>query len=194
MKVEEKMIKQLTIKDVKGLDPVRVIVEEFDRGQAKVIIECYGESWSSYWGSMGGNLKEFFTRTNVDYLVNCFDRGIRGTTGELDLGSMKETFIKCVRERVIERVKDGWTKSPSNRDVYNECEDVNLSAIQPQHPYDTWCMDHYSMTEDSWKEVFGDEDEFSEWMADNVPDQYEVNHDYAYLSRIIETVREVIIK
>lgn len=194
MKVEEKMVKQLTIKDVKGLDPVRVVVEEFDRGQAKVIIECYGESWSSYWGNMGGNLKEFFTRTNVGYLVNCFDRGIRAATGELDLDSMKETFIKRVRERIIERVKDGWTKSPSNRDVYNECEDVNLSAILPQHSHDTWCMDHYSMTEDSWKEVFGGEDDFSYWMEENVPDQYEVNHDYVYLSRIVETVRGVIIK
>ncbi len=192
MKVVEEFIRQIKITEVDGLDPVRVMIEEYSHGQAKVVIECYGQSWSSYWGSMGGDLKEFFTRTNVGYLVNCFDRGISSTTGELDTHTMKESFVEEVRKYVIERVKDGYTQSPANRDVYDECIQVDLQSIAPKHPYDMWSFEHYSMTEGSWEEVFSDTDFFSEWMENHVPDIYETNHEYGYLCRIVSAVKEAI--
>lgn len=193
MKIEIGNIKQIKISDVEGLDPIRVMVEEYGHGEAKVIIDCYGQSWSSYWGSMGGTLREFFTRTNVDYLLNCFDRGLRPTTQELDTQAMQTTFVEKVRETVIERVKDGYTKCPCNREVYDECLNVDLQAIAPEHPYDYWSFDHYSMTEASWEAVFSDKEYFSEWMNNSVPEEYLPNWDYLYLHKIVSTVREGVI-
>lgn len=192
MKIEEGLVRQIKISEVEDLDPIRVVVEEYTKGEAKVIVECYGQSWSSYWGSMGGSIKEFFTRTNVDYLVNCFERGIRPSTGELDTDAMKETFVSKVRECVLERVKEGYTKSPANRDVYDECVEVSLDQIAPEHPYDCWNFEHYSMTEGSWEEVFYDKEFFTEWMENKVPPVFMVNHEYEYLYRIISVVRGVI--
>ena len=106
---------------------------------------------------------------------------------------MQEVFVQKVKTRCIERVKDGYTKSPATRDVYDECEDVSLECIKPEHPYDTWKMDHWSMTTGSWEEVFGDEYDFTEWMSDNVPDVYCENYDYTYLSRIVTVVRDFVI-
>ena len=35
-------------------------------------------------------------------------------------------------------------------------------------------------------------EEFQQWLWDNVPFQYEPNHEYEYLSRIVAVVKEVL--
>lgn len=195
MKVEKSEVTKITIKDVDGLDPVSLLIEEFDRGQAKVMIECYGESWSSYWGSMGGDAVDFFTRTNVEYLVNCFERGIRQDTDELDTIAMGKNFIKEVRALVIEKRYEQYITKETARTIYDECVRLadNLDDIAPEHPYDNWKLDiSIWNSEDEWRDVFYDNEDFTDWMINHCPEIYITNGKYEYLHRIVTVVKDVI--
>ena len=56
------------IKDVQALDPVTVILKD-DNSKGKVIIECYGESWSTYFGGIGNkSLLDFVSGLDSGYL------------------------------------------------------------------------------------------------------------------------------
>lgn len=193
MKVTETQIRKLGITDVPNLDPISVMVEEYEVGQAKIIIQCWDRSWNVYFGSMGGNLKEFFTRTNVQYLTDKFSTEIERKCMGLDYHAMQQEFIKKVRERVIEERYERFIEADTARTVYDQCEHLSLEDIAPEHPYDNWKMDHWSLCESSWKDVFYDSDDFNEWCYDNIRDIYEENHHYVYLERIVTAVREAII-
>ncbi len=85
MKVERSQVTKFLITKDSGLDPITVFVEDIpsstegepgqlgcrtENSAGKIIIECYSESWSAYFGSMGGrNLIEFFCSCDDDYLV-----------------------------------------------------------------------------------------------------------------------------
>jgi len=70
MKIRSSQITKITFSEIKGLDPVDVILEDFSEGNGRIIISCYGESWSYHWGSMGSTVSEFFCSTNNQYLVS----------------------------------------------------------------------------------------------------------------------------
>lgn len=193
MKVTETQIRKLEITEVPNLDPISVMIEEYGVGQAKIVIQCWDRSWNVYFGSMGSNLKEFFTRTNVHYLTDKFSTEIERKCMGLDHYAMQQEFVKKVRERVIEMRREWPIDADVARTVYDQCEGLNLSDIAPQHPYDDWKMDHWSLCESSWECIFYDKDCFNEWCYDNVRDIYEENHDYVYLGRIVTAVREAII-
>lgn len=193
MKVTETQIRKLEITEVPNLDPISVMIEEYEVGQAKIIIQCWDRSWNVYFGSMGSPLKEFFTRTNVHYLTDKFSTEIERKCTELDHRAMQQEFVKQVRERVIEMRREWSIDADVARTVYNQCEIIDLESIAPEHHYDHWKMDHWSMCESSWERVFYDKDCFNEWCYDNVRDIYEENHNYVYLGRIVTAVREAII-
>ncbi len=52
MKIETSTVTKLTITEVARLDPITVILEDIEPRKGKIIIECYGKSWSSYWGGL----------------------------------------------------------------------------------------------------------------------------------------------
>ena len=73
MKIESIQCRAFRIKDAPALDPITIIVRETDRGQGQMIIECYGQSWVAFWGSMGSNtVIQFVAGCGVDYLLGCF--------------------------------------------------------------------------------------------------------------------------
>lgn len=52
------------------LDPIRVTLHDVSPGHGRIIIECYGKAWSSYWGGMGDlSIKDFFCSCGSDYLI-----------------------------------------------------------------------------------------------------------------------------
>lgn len=70
MEISKKEITKLTIIDIKGLDPVNVIMEDFGPGQGKITVDCYGEAWTAYWGAMGNEgIAEFINTADVGYLA-----------------------------------------------------------------------------------------------------------------------------
>lgn len=70
MKITESTVTKLCLTEIKGLDPVTVFLEDFGPGQGKLTVECFGDAWSQYWGSMGaGDLISFLASANVEYIA-----------------------------------------------------------------------------------------------------------------------------
>ncbi len=203
MKIEHKLVKSIKVSELDSLDSIEILISEYGEGAADVTIKCYGESWTSYWGSMGGNVKEFFTRTNVSYLVNCFERGIRADSDVKDTCAMQETFRKKMREYILQERREDYILKGDARRAWNEIDNIDMEAISPEHDHECfgWSVDHWTVDSDVWKPLFGDrmdddyyEGEFAQWLWDNVPFEYEPNHKYNYLCRIVKVVRQVIIE
>lgn len=193
MKIEEKLTKSIIVSELENLDPITIMIDEKGEGAAQITIKCWDKSWTAYWGGMGSGVKQFFSRVDVCYLVNCFDRGIRDSTNTLDTTSMQKVFETKVKERILERVRDGYTKYPEHRTIWNECSQVDLEEIEPDHPYDSWhIFDDWRVTSCDWKIIWSDQEDFDDWMCNNVPEEYEPNYEYQYLSRIVEVVKKVL--
>lgn len=73
MKVEAALTKRLVISEVPNLDPITVYMEDYEPGKGKITVECYGQSWSAYWGGMSGRtVGEFFCSCDEGYISNRF--------------------------------------------------------------------------------------------------------------------------
>ena len=153
-------------------------------------------------GSMGGSVEEFFSRVNVAYLVNCFDRGIRSESDVKDIRAMEETFRKNIRDFILEKRKEEYISKEEARAAWEGADVIDMIGIVPEHDHEcfNWNIEHWSVEGRVWKPIFAgycmdDEyykEEFQQWLWDNVPFQYEPNHEYEYLSRIVAVVKEVL--
>ena len=68
------------ITDVERLDPVTVIVQDHEPGKCTLIVQCFNQAWTAYWGAMGGTLAEFLKRVDDGYVA---DNLIRGHAGDM---------------------------------------------------------------------------------------------------------------
>ena len=97
MKVTESQVTKMVIIGAERLDPVTAIFEDTGDASGKFIIECYGESWSHYWGNMGPSksVRDFFLSCSCEYLANkCVSH-----TREIDFDAISAQ---------IERQVDSW--------------------------------------------------------------------------------------
>jgi hypothetical protein len=71
MKVTATTVKKLTVTDIKGLDPISIFLEDIQPGCGKIVIECFGKSWTSRWPAMGKDcdITHFFYDCDRHYLA-----------------------------------------------------------------------------------------------------------------------------
>jgi len=80
MKIEKKETETYVLTDMERLDPVTVYVTNHKVGQGKIVIECFGESWSYFWGGMGErSLQQFFVTCENDYVLGKLVKETRQT-------------------------------------------------------------------------------------------------------------------
>ena len=170
MEIVQSTVKKLTLTSLEALDPVTIFIEDYEPGKGKITFECFGKSWSYYWGGMGGrDIAKFFLSCNTAYLVNClWDHSQESS--ELDFDGL--TLI--IRESVIELRREDLIDSSTAREMYN-IEDWQTYA--PQHCYDTWTCPAF--VEESDFERFGLYDM-------NIPTKS--TSDYCYLARLVEAI------
>lgn len=82
MNIEITTVKKLRIGDLMGepykLDPVSVILEDYEPGRGRIIVECAGESWSAWWGAMSGRaVAQFVCDCGADYIIGCIASQVR---------------------------------------------------------------------------------------------------------------------
>jgi len=163
MKVERSTVTKLTIKNIPHLDPVSVILEDIGLRQGKVIIECFGESWTANWGGIGARtVQQFFASCSSGYLVGCLDRGCSAIITD------KSRLQDWLKETVLQRRRDGDFTRQQARELWDEVND--------RRPDD---VDHY---DDLIESVVG-----PEWW--HCLPQCE-NPRYVYLTRIVKAVQE----
>lgn len=101
MKIEQAQITKLLLSDLMGepykLDPVTVILEDFEPGKGRIIIECYGKSWSAGWSAMSGRtVAQFVSDCGDEYIIGCM------TSVSRQMFSPKE-LVKLARMAIIDR-------------------------------------------------------------------------------------------
>jgi hypothetical protein len=171
MQIEQSKVTKLKLTDLDRLDPVTVFIEDYEAGKGKITIECYGQSWSYFWGGMSGkNIAEFFLSCNTSYLVNClWDHS--NSTYELDY----EGIQPKVREYVLDLRREELIDSSTARALY-DIDDWESYA--PQHTYDTWTCPDLIDKDDFEKMSFLHEEDIPE----------KSTSDYCYLERIVENI------
>lgn len=182
MKIETSTVTKLVISDLINsefrLDPVTVYAEDLGPRQGKIIIECYGKSWSAYWGGCGEQgVIAFFRSCNTDYLVNCLDRGIEASKYDPSQAGdeLRKIVLKRRRRASNWRVHRGseWDLDPLDkkdaRRMWYEIHEAHFSD-DPAGNYDLY------------QKIYGMEEW---WLC--IPQS--PNPDYQYLCRIVDAVR-----
>lgn len=167
MKTELSTVRKLYLTEItepRTIDPVTVYLEDLGPGRGKITIECFGQSWSSFWPAMGKTttITEFFLRCDEHYLMKNLSRipeEIDDFTG----------LVARAREYLIERRKDGEIARDYTRDLYDEC-----SSLGDAEGFD-------DLNDDFMQEVFGDE-----WWEE-IPQKE--NPRYRYLADIVAVVK-----
>lgn len=173
MQVETSQITKLLISDLIGepykLDPVTVILEDFEPGKGKIIIESYGKSWSSRWGAMSGRtIAQFFSDCGTDYLIGNLAPYLNSTR------FCGESLAKKVQTDVIKGRRGGEFTQEEAREHYDEA-----SYLSDVPTIDYLAGGHSELMH----AVFGDE-----WWHE-VRQSDEPNPDYLYLQRIVLAVQ-----
>ena len=172
MEIKRTTVEKIRIEDINAshrLDPVEVIIENYGEGAGKIIITCWGESWTGYWGSMGGTMEEFFQRVSNDYLINKMS-DYRDTEPDEDADP------DFLRSEIIRQRKSGIIDRSEARSAWRYVEDFfpNRNKL---------C---YVEVPEELRVLEGmDEPWYYPWPR-------KASHKYEYLSRILDVVREVI--
>ena len=161
MKIENTQVTKLNIIEAPALDPITVILEDYEPGRGKIIIECFGKSWSSYWGAMSGRtISQFFCDCDNDYIAKNLAGGIRGAVTD------EEGIPDAAKAHIVKLRKERDFSKDDARDLYDKVD----------CPF--FC---YKTNPNTMQQIYGDE-----WWY-SLPEKS--NHDYEYLCRIINAVR-----
>lgn len=78
--LDNSTVSMLTLTDLKALDPIRVITEDYRPGAGRIIIQCFDRAWTGYWGAMGErSISEFFTACDAGYLLGNLKGSLKHT-------------------------------------------------------------------------------------------------------------------
>jgi len=166
--VEKNNVLSLTITGAERLDPIRVMIENYEPGKGRITVTCYGQAWTGAWFAMGGDtVQEFIQRVSNDYLIGYFDRSLESTIdddNDENLDFVQKEIIKLRRADEINKTeaRDMWDEAINSDDVKESC----CSRL----------VGNYLLN------LFGDEPFYAGWPT--VP-----NPKYQYLSRTIDAVR-----
>lgn len=169
MKITESTVRQIEITDVKGLDPIRVMLSDLGPGKGRINIECWGQSWANYWGGMGKEtISEFVTTCNEHYIAGKLS-GIPASIFDAD------GLIDTLKREVINDRKTTWILNKKEaRTRWNLIDELDL----PDNEEQLWAITN------QLQEIMGDE-----WWY-RLPKK--PNPEYEYLCRIIKTVQSAL--
>jgi len=196
LQIERTQVTKLVITGAEALDPISVILEDLGSSthksedgdrisrQGKVIIECYGESWSAYWGGMGNRtVEQFITGESVEYVVGCLARG-----GVID----RQMFCGVALEEAVRRIivacrrgRESWRYECGRIDDKDEARRLYDEAENLRHFDTAEGLMHSRDASDLLTVLFGEE-----WHH-SVSDHAFVTHPKRlYLARIVEAVQQ----
>lgn len=163
MKIKISTVIKLLLTDLDRLDPVTVIAENFEPGQGKITIECYGKPWSAYWGSMGtSTIHEFICSADNGYLIGKLSPNLSSSIYDEGQALIDAANAQVQTLRVYGNWNDALTAEMNHR-IINELSN-GLEG-----------------NEGLLYELFG-----SEWWH-WIPEK--TNPDYDYLWRIVDAVK-----
>ena len=117
MKVTKNQTETYRLTDLNRLDPVTVYVTNYEEGEGRIVIECYGKAWSQYWGAMNRtNIQNFIITTDNDYLLDCFI----DNTSETDFEKINDMLLAEDLDTSVENITDMWMQSDAMAKAFGE--------------------------------------------------------------------------
>ncbi|WP_027360674.1 hypothetical protein [Desulforegula conservatrix] len=170
MKLEKSIAEKLIISGIPNQDPIAVYFEDIGPGQGKITITCFNDCWSYFWGGMGKKtpIREFFRSCNTSYIAHKLSPETEGTVYDFC------QLPQHAKKRICELRRDDDLSETKARELFDEAD--RLYAAD----------DVSDLDRDIMFEIYGED-----WY-DCLPRQ--ANHKYEYLCRIIELVKEAILK
>ncbi|MES1987006.1 MAG: hypothetical protein V4440_03080, partial [Pseudomonadota bacterium] len=154
------------ITDLFALDPISVIMEDIEPGKGKITIECYGESWTSYWGSMGEG------KTIAKFFCSCDEHYLAGKLSSIDSHITDwDNMPELLRAKLIKMRRAGDIEKHEAREAYEDCSSIDSEVAA-----------HFN--HDTMEKIIGEE-----WYRDMPQTE---NPKYNYLCRIIKAVQGAI--
>lgn len=169
MKVERHKIESIRIGGIKNLDPITVYLHDIAPRQGKITIECYGQSWSAYWGGMGDcNIAAFFCGCDNGYLIGNLAGGIQSHV--MDYDNLDQHLCR----KVLERRRSEELTADHARELWDDLIDTDM---------DGKTLLHSAFGNEVCTALFGED-----WYL-ACPLPVVENPDYIYLSRIVDAVK-----
>ena len=70
MRIEAQPSRVFRIYDAPKLDPILVVMQDLGPGVGRLLVECYGDAWSGYWGATGErSIEQFLLSCSADYIA-----------------------------------------------------------------------------------------------------------------------------
>lgn len=168
MEVQEIFTRTVKLTKLQSLDPITVHLENYEPGKGKIGIECFGKSWSAYWGGMSGDpVEKFFVSCNADYLIGCLSPSLRSEVDDF------EALEKLARKQICELRRASELTMANAAALWEEAEEIGRvetpSTLRDRH----WDFMYAVFGEDWWHAI-----------------PVKPNPRYQYLKRILEAVQE----
>jgi hypothetical protein len=94
------------IYDAAKLDPILVVMQDLGPGVGRLLVECYGDAWSGYWGAMGErSIEQFVLSCSADYI------GGKMLGAQHKRSKQSELYVRRVVEAVQTALRAGSSAS-----------------------------------------------------------------------------------
>lgn len=168
MEIEISQSMKMRLSGLERLDPVEVLVDDYEPGKGKITITCYGKAWTASWFAMSGQtISQFFRRCGNDYLIGYLspqlDQQIDGDNDD-NIRFVKMEIIKSLRANDIskEKAREYWDESVFSDNVKSDiCKRLSGPDLS---------------------DLLGDDPYYANWPMVENPS-------YRYLSRIVDAVK-----
>ncbi len=102
-RIESTRIAQvITITTDNALDPIDVIMIDHAPGQGRLIVRCYAQAWTAWWGAMGDNdVRSFVCTATADYVAGRLLYG-PGDLQRSRARKLQESYV----ERIVRAIQD----------------------------------------------------------------------------------------
>ena len=128
MQINSTQVTKTVFSDIKGADPITVIVEDTSPGAGSIIITCSGCAWTKRWNGLPPEetMSEFFCNAPHDYLIDKLgripvDNALLNkviTTVKVGLGTMKALALAA--NPIINTPPTANLPSSNNIDLPNQ--------------------------------------------------------------------------
>ncbi len=108
MKVERTTVTMLEIIDAPRLDRIKVITEDFGKGQGQLTVICFGRAWTSYWGGMHATVAVFVASMSAEYIA---ENLLHGMQAGLKRNAKHE---QAYLERIVKAVQEALRRKTRN--------------------------------------------------------------------------------
>ena len=115
----------IQISDLPRLDPITLMVQDLGPGQGRVIVECYGEAWSAFWGSMPAGF------TTLDFIKSMDCCYLRSKLSRPKQTMAQGAYLDRIVDAIYSSLRENETPRPDQK-AREEC----ISIIEAMFPAD----------------------------------------------------------